>query len=98
VKEIDSAYTERLATEKLDVGFAVNRVSKGKADSTAQNQVTVGFSNPLTYELTLYNEAGFLISKLKLPILFSLLLIGITIASFVALYRSLIKQHRLAQI
>lgn len=98
VREIDSAYTKRLASEKVDVGFAVSRVEKAKADSSAFNQVTVGFSNPMTYELSLQNQAGFLLGKLKLPILFSLLLVGVTIASFVALYRSLMKQHRLAQI
>lgn len=97
VKELDSAYARRLETEKIDVGFAVSRVNKTKADSAVLNQVTVGFSNPMTYELTLFNEMGFILGKLKLPILFSLLLVGITIASFVALYRSLMKQHRLAQ-
>lgn len=98
VREIDSAYTKRLASEKVDVGFAVSRVEKAKADSSAFNQVTVGFSNPMTYELALHNQTGFLLGKLKLPILFSILLVGVTIASFVALYRSLMKQHRLAQI
>jgi two-component system phosphate regulon sensor histidine kinase PhoR len=34
--------------------------------------------------------------KLKLPILFSLLLLGVTIAAFVLLYRNMIKQHRLS--
>ncbi len=34
--------------------------------------------------------------KLKLPILFSLLLLGVTIAAFVMLYRNMIKQHRLS--
>ena len=98
VREIDSAYTKRLQSEKVNVDFAVGRVNKTKPDSAAFNQVTVGFSNPMTYELTLHNQTGFILGKLKLPILFSILLVGITIASFVALYRSLMKQHRLAQI
>jgi two-component system phosphate regulon sensor histidine kinase PhoR len=36
--------------------------------------------------------------KLKLPVLFSLLLVGITIASFVLLYRNMMKQRRLAEL
>jgi len=98
VKEVDSAYAKRLALEKINVGFAVNRVAKANPDSAAFNQVTVGFSNPMTYELALNNQTSFILGRLKMPILFSLLLVGITIASFVALYRSLMKQHRLAQI
>ncbi len=97
IKEIDSAFSKRLESEKLNVDFAVSRVNRAKPDSAAVNEVTVGFTRPLTYRLSINNEMGFLLGKLKLPILFSLLLVGVTIASFVALYRSLMKQHRLAQ-
>ncbi|MBO9660599.1 MAG: hypothetical protein J7527_17385, partial [Chitinophagaceae bacterium] len=97
IKEIDSAFAQRLESEKLNVDFAVSRVNRAKPDSAAVNEVTVGFTRPLTYRLSINNEMGFLFGKLKLPILFSLLLVGVTIASFVALYRSLMKQHRLAQ-
>ncbi|MET0463343.1 MAG: HAMP domain-containing sensor histidine kinase [Chitinophagaceae bacterium] len=97
IKEIDSAFAKRLDAEKLNVDFAVSRVNRAKPDSSAVNEVTVGFASPMTYRLSLDNEMGFLFGKLKLPILFSILLVGVTIASFVALYRSLMKQHRLAQ-
>jgi two-component system, OmpR family, phosphate regulon sensor histidine kinase PhoR len=98
IKEIDSAFSKRLESEKLNVDFAVSRVNRAKPDSSAVNEVSVGFTSPITYRLSVNNEMGFLFGKLKLPILFSLLLVGVTIASFVALYRSLMKQHRLAQI
>jgi len=39
-----------------------------------------------------------MLDRLKLPILFSLLLIGLTVASFVLLYRNMIKQKRLAEL
>ena len=97
VKEITSAYATRLKSEQMDLDFAVNKVNRSVPDSAALNEVTVGFSNPITYQLALSNTTGFLVNKLKLPILFSLLLVGITIASFVLLYRSLLRQHRLAQ-
>lgn len=99
VKEVTAAYADRLKTEKLNLDFAVSKVDKPATDTTeaAMNEVTVGFSNPMTYQLSLGNEVGYILGKLQMPILFSLLLVGITIASFVALYRSLLKQHRLAQ-
>jgi len=97
VKEVTDAYTTRLKNEKINLGFAVSKVDKAAQDSAAVNEVTVGFSNPMTYRLSLGNEVGFILGKLKMPILFSLLLVGITIASFVALYRNLLRQHRLAQ-
>lgn len=97
VKEVASAYANRLKDEKIDLGFAVSRVNRPVPDSAVFNEVTIGFSNPMTYRLSLGNQVGYILGKLKLPILFSLLLVGITIASFVALYRSLLRQHRLAQ-
>jgi two-component system phosphate regulon sensor histidine kinase PhoR len=97
VKEVASAYANRLKDEKIDLAFAVNRVNRTAPDSAVINEVTIGFSNPMTYRLSLGNQLGYILGKLKMPILFSLLLVGITIASFVALYRSLLRQHRLAQ-
>lgn len=99
VKEVTTAYADRLKNEKLNLDFAVSKVNKPATDTAddAINEVTVGFSNPMTYQLSLGNEVGYILGKLKMPILFSLLLVGITIASFVALYRSLLRQHRLAQ-
>ncbi|HEX7845784.1 MAG TPA: HAMP domain-containing sensor histidine kinase [Chitinophagaceae bacterium] len=94
VKEIDSAYAIKLKENKIGVGFAVNRL-----DSTATpspNAVTIGFSKPASFTLSLSNTFGYMFSKLKLPILFSLLLVGITIASFVLLYRNMLRQQRLA--
>ena len=96
LKEIDSAYTIKLKDEKINVGFRVDRL-----DSTAAvpaDAVTIGFSNPASYDLTLQGTLGYMFSKLKLPILFSLLLVGITIASFVLLYRNMLRQQRLAEL
>ncbi len=49
------------------------------------------------YKLQLGNTFSYLIKQISLPILFSLFLVGITIFSFVLLYRSLFKQYRLAK-
>ena len=50
------------------------------------------------YKLQLGNTFPYLIKQISLPILFSFFLVGITIFSFVLLYRSLFKQYRLGQI
>ena len=50
------------------------------------------------YKLQLGNAFSYLIKKISWPILFSVFLVGLTIFSFILLYRSLLRQHRLAQI
>ena len=49
------------------------------------------------YKLKLGNTFPYLIRQILLPILFSVFLVGITVFAFVLLYRSLLKQQRLAQ-
>ena len=58
--------------------------------------MTVGLANPVTYKLQLGNTFPYLLKQITQPILFSILLLGITILSFVLLYRNLLKQQRLA--
>lgn len=96
VQEVSTAFATRLKEDKVDVGFAVNRLDSTQAN--APNAVTIGFTQPATFGFTLQNTIGYMLDKLKLPILFSLLLVGITIASFVLLYRNMTKQKRLADL
>jgi two-component system phosphate regulon sensor histidine kinase PhoR len=49
------------------------------------------------YKLKLGNTFPYLIRQILLPILFSVFLVGITAFAFVLLYRSLLKQRRLAE-
>ena len=94
LKEIDSAYAARLNEEKINVGFVVNRLDSNQA--VPSNAVTIGFSRPASFSFSLQHTLSYMFNKLKLPILFSLLLVGITIFSFVLLYRNMIRQQRLA--
>lgn len=48
------------------------------------------------YGLSLGNTFAYLVRKISLPILFSVFLIGLTVFAFVLLYKSLLRQHRLA--
>jgi two-component system phosphate regulon sensor histidine kinase PhoR len=67
-------------------------------DGTDISNVTVGFAHPVTFHLRLDSLAAYLLKKITLPILFSLFLVGVTLLSFVLLYRTLLRQQKLAAI
>lgn len=67
-------------------------------DIEKMDEVTVGFSHPITYKLQLDNTFGYLLNKILSPLLFSLFLVGVTIFSFLLLYRNLNRQRRLTEI
>ncbi len=95
--EIDSAYTAALKEEKINIPFTIIKAdSANVSDEFAFNEVTVGLANPVTYKLKTGNIFPYLLKQIIQPILFSFLLLGITILSFVLLYRNLLKQQRLA--
>ncbi len=95
--EIDSAYAKALQEEKLNIPFSIIKIdSTGESDGPEPNQVTIGLANPVTYKLQLGNTLPYLLKQISLPILFSILLLGITSLAFILLYRNLVKQQRLA--
>ncbi|MEX6687127.1 HAMP domain-containing sensor histidine kinase [Danxiaibacter flavus] len=95
IREIDSAYSARLNADKMNVAFSVSRINAFEPGRS--NDVTIGLAKPVTYRLSLQHVPSYIFSQLKTPLLFSILLVGITIASFVLLYSSLVKQRRLTQ-
>jgi two-component system phosphate regulon sensor histidine kinase PhoR len=97
--EIDSAYAKALQEEKLNIPFSIVQADSGAiSDEPEFNKVTVGLTNPVTYQLKLGNTFPYLMKQITQPILFSILLLGITILSFVLLYKNLLKQQRLAEL
>ncbi|HSU28630.1 MAG TPA: HAMP domain-containing sensor histidine kinase [Chitinophagaceae bacterium] len=95
--EINIAFARALKEQNLHVPFSVERLdSCCLPDEHILNQVTVGFMNPVTYQMNLGNTFPYLLKRISLPILFSFVLLGITILSFVLLYRNLLRQKRLA--
>lgn len=96
LKEIDSAYTTKLKEDKVNVSFDVEKLTAAERDEP--HTVVLGFSKPMVYRLNLNNILSYMLDKLKMPILFSLLLIGLTILSFVLLYKNMRKQQRLAEL
>lgn len=99
LSEIVKAYSETLGKQNINVPFTVEKSDSAEfREAQDFSEVTVGFANPATYRLILGNTTGYLIKKISLPILFSFFLVGVTIFSFVLLYRSLIRQQKLAEI
>lgn len=97
--EIDSALTNILKQRNLVIPFHVSRLdSNYESKAPAINEVSIGFAHPVTYKLILGNTMPYLLKQLRLPMLFSILLLGIMILSFVLLYRNLLQQRRLTAI
>ncbi len=99
IPEINAAYLQKLRQESLQVPFNIALVDKMADNDEADfSDVTVGFVRPVTYHLELGNTFPYLFKKIAMPILFSIFLVGITILSFVLLYKNLIRQQRLAEL
>ena len=98
--EITKAYSKELKDEKLDVPFSVLRLEDEKLneEDPDMSEVTVGFAHPITYRLQLGNTFPYLLKKITLPILFSIFLVGVTVLSFLLLYRNILRQQKLAEI
>lgn len=98
VKELEAAYANRLKDQNMEVPFKVKRVPTVERDEPRFNEVTLGFSNPITYKLDLGNKTPYILKRIGAPILFTVFLLGFTILSFTLLYRNLRHQQRLADI
>ena len=98
IKDIRKSTSASFAKEKINVPFEVFKLDSSLADRRPpkMTEVTVGFSKPVTYILQLGNTFPYLFRKLLSPMLFSLFLISVTMASFVLLYRNFLQQKRLA--
>jgi two-component system phosphate regulon sensor histidine kinase PhoR len=102
LKEVQTAYSKALDVQKINIPFTISSI---KADMPQPpqhpdepNKVTVGFSKPVTFKLVNGNTVPYLLKRLSSPILFSVFLIGLTVISFVLLYRNMKKQQRLAEL
>ena len=108
VKEIQSEFHNALLAEDIKIPFSVDR--KLHAPSLQRKtlilplpkletaEATIGFLNPITYKLYLRDTASYLLKKISPQIFFSVLLLGITVVSFLTLYRNLRSHQKLASI
>ena len=103
VKEIVQRYKEALAKQKIELPFTVsvadtNTARKKELADMEGNTVEVGFIKPRAYELHFINSNWYVVKQMWQPVLISLLLVGVTIASFLLLFRNLVKQQKLTQL
>ncbi|GAC1416417.1 MAG: hypothetical protein NVS9B7_15730 [Flavisolibacter sp.] len=98
IHELQINYARHLKEQNLSIPFQIIRVPTHNTEDPVFNEVTVGFSNPITYRLDLGNTNPFLMKRISVPILFSFFLVAFSILTFLVLYKNILKQNRLANI
>jgi two-component system phosphate regulon sensor histidine kinase PhoR len=113
IKRVDSMYGALLAKEGIDVDFNIIRTNPVLLDSAEQKltikldeprgtfstkRVPVGLVRPVFYRAEFKDPGMYVLKKIGMQLLLSALLIALTIASFVFIYRSLLAQKRLTEI
>lgn len=99
IADISKAYSHNLEQQKINIPFSIERSDSADISGSREPQsVTVGFAHPVTYHLRLGNVFPYLLKRISLPIVFSVLLLGITVLSFTLLYRNLLRQRKLAEL
>lgn len=102
IADIQHRLDSLLTKDKIDVSYAVDRRLGSKpteidiTEISKISEVTVGFFNPITFILKIKGANGYLMKKLSIPILVSLFLVGLTVISFLLMWRSLQQQKRLS--
>lgn len=102
ISALAKRFEQIMERENIEVPFEI--VERNRKRDTVQFQVAGATRRWMTvdrdgepYTLRLGKVYPFLLKQLSLPILFSVFLVGLTLFSFVLLYRSLRRQQRLAQ-
>lgn len=102
VSDIRKKYDRQLQKQNMDLEYSVVQdtvdIKEDGTPSIDRNEVIVGFSHPTSYKMKIEHENIYLFKKLAPQIIFSLFLIGLTIASFSLLYKNLLKQRRLTEL
>ena len=99
IKDIESAFEAVLKDQSISIPYNIIKTDTGNMHFESRaNAVTVGLARPVTYSLDRGNLFPYLLKSIATPVLFSLFLIGLTVLSFVLLYRNMKKQQRLAEL
>jgi two-component system phosphate regulon sensor histidine kinase PhoR len=97
ISTLSNAFSNRIKKDNLDIPFSITR-SKGAKEKNELTDVISGIVNPVTYHLEIGNYFPYLFTRMLYPLLFSVFLIGVTIFSFLLLYRNVLRQIKLAEI
>ena len=103
---MDSAYRKVLFKAGITVPFTLERVEGNAANlvtAVPQHELKTGFvfiglSNVYGYRASFSNPFGYILTKLRLPIGMSVLLLAFTSLSLLFLYRNLVQQRQIAAI
>lgn len=104
VPELTKEYHQMLSRENIRLPFTITK-SQGAVkdefiapDLENANEVSIGFLNPVTFRVDVNNVTGYILRKLSPTLLLSLFLVGLTVMSFILLYRNLMRQRKLTQL
>ncbi|MGZ8524737.1 MAG: sensor histidine kinase [Chitinophagaceae bacterium] len=98
VGQLTRVFAKALNEQKLDIPFTILHQPEEILPDEDFIRRPLPPDSFAGYKLQLGNAFSFLIRRIAWPVLFSVFLVGLTILSFILLYRSLLRQHRLAQI
>lgn len=105
-KAVGHRYAHLMKNEKLNLPFTITKTPETPKEGLLRkvealgesNEVTIGFAKPYVFRMELKNIVSHLFKKLSVQILISLLLVGLTVMSFIVLLRNLIQQRKLTQL
>lgn len=96
VLTISKKLKQNLAKQNIVIPFEVLKVQgKNAVDFSAPNEVSIGIKKPITYKFKMGNSFFYLLKQLIQPIIFSILLLALTIFSFILLFKNILKHQRL---
>jgi two-component system phosphate regulon sensor histidine kinase PhoR len=104
VYKIDSAYKKELLKNNIAANFTIITNTQAAMNSfvkpwVVQTNVSfMGLSHNSGYLAVFENPTGYLLNRVKLPIIVSLLLLALTTTSFIFLFRNLAAQQKLTAI
>jgi len=105
LNKIDSAYKIELKKNGINIPFIIllDTTKRGPQEHVPDqkefktNFTFVGLSKIFAYQAVFDKPFGYIVKRISLPILASILLVAFTIVSFVFLYRNLLAQRRLTE-
>jgi len=102
LQKIDSAYRAALAKSEIDLPFSVVKLERLNKPAVEDHHihtslVPVGLMRATGYQAVLFNPTSYLMRKIVSQVLFSLLLLALTVVSFIFIFRSLLQQNRLTE-
>ncbi len=104
---IDSAYKAELARNSISLSYGIRCIAarpeqaampRLRRDELKTSFIFVGLNRSYAYQAEFDNPFSYIIRKLSWPIVVSVLLVLLTLVSFVFLYRNLREQQRLSAV